>query len=444
VSLLRPISVRTRLALWYGLAVGIALIVYAGVVYAFFRASMLEQLDGRLHDDYEAAEHAFERAADGGLRWTSDYHDPDATTVEAPWVEVSRSGGPVLLRKPAASDRRDAPFRTRVYTHRLGDEEFVLRVGRSERGVERELRELLLIFALCLLPAVVFAYLGGRVLAQRALAPIGAMTERARTITAERLAERVSVENPRDELGQLAIVLNDMISRLERSFDQLRRFTADASHELRTPLTAIRAVGEVGLGERHDEAGYREVVGSMLEEVDRLSRLVDGLLTLSRGDSGHLKLDRRPVDVVGLAREVTAHLGVLAEEKRQSLTVEPQEPIFVDADALVLRQAITNLVDNAIKYGPEGSAVNVAVTATREEATIAVTDQGPGISDEHRERIFERFYRVDPARARGGVGLGLAIAKAAVEANGGRIEVRSEVGGHSTFRIILPRSSAKV
>jgi heavy metal sensor kinase len=421
--------------------VGIALIAYAGIVYTFFRASMFEQLDARLHDDYEAAEHAFERAADGSLRWTGDAHEPEAASSEARWVEVMRSGGRALLRRPAVVDPDAGPFRVRDYPHRVGEEDLLIRVGRSERAVRQELRELLFLFGAGLVPAVLLAFLGGRLLAKRALAPVGAMTERARAITAERLAERLPVENPRDEIGQLATVFNDAFSRLERSFDQLRRFTADASHELRTPLTAIRAVGEVGLGEPRDEAAYREVVGSMLEEVDRLTRLVEALLTLSRGDAGHSKLDRRPLDAVTLAREVLAHLGVLAEEKRQTLMLEERGPVAVEADAVVLRQALTNLVDNAIKYAPEGTQVTVGVTADDHHATLSVRDQGPGIPEAQRDHVFDRFYRADPARSRGGFGLGLAIAKAAVVAHGGRVEVESEERSGSTFRIVLPRAS---
>jgi len=434
----RPRSVRTRLALWYGLAVGLALVAYAGVVYAFFRASLLEQLDARLHEDYEAVEHAFERTSDGGLRWTAERHDPDAVSVETPWAEVSRADV-VLLRRPAERGPAAGPFRTRDYVHRLDAEEFSIRVGRSESAVRHELRELLWIFGAGLLPAVVLAFLGGRVLARRALAPVDAMTERASTITADRLTDRLPVENPHDEMGRLATVFNEMFARLERSFDQLRRFTADASHELRTPLTAIRSVGEVGLREHRDEAGYREVVGSMLEEADRLTQLVDGLLTLSRGDAGGLKLERRTVDLVALVREVASHLAVLAEEKGQELTLNGVAQASADVDPLVVRQAVTNVVDNAIKYGPERSTVTISVSEEGSETTIGVTDQGPGISPEHRDRVFERFYRADPARSRGGVGLGLAIAKAAVEAHGGRIELDVGDRGGCTFRLVLPR-----
>lgn len=434
----RPRSVRTRLALWYGLAVGIALLVYAGIVYAFFQASLLEQLDARLHDDYEMAEHAFERGPDGSLRWLPVPNDPDARSEEAPWAEVSGPGGEVLLRRPAGVAPSREVFRTRDYTHRLGAEELRIRVGRSDATVRRELRELLWIFGLGLIPAVVLAFLGGRVLARRALEPVGSMTQRASSITADRLAERLPVEDRYDEMGRLATVFNEMFARLERSFEQLRRFTADASHELRTPLTAIRSVGEVGLRERRDEDGYREVIGSMLEEADRLTQLVDGLLTLARSDAGRMRLDRKRVDVRGLAREVAAQLSVLSDEKGQVLTVDDGAPVLVDVDPVVLRQALTNLVDNAIKYGPPDSTVIVSVAEREGQATIEVTDEGPGIPPEHRSYIFERFYRGDPARQRGGVGLGLAIARAAAEVHGGTLELATE-GNGSTFRLSLPR-----
>src|SRR5204862_6589265 len=163
---------------------------------------------------------------------------------------------------------------------------------------------------------------GGYVLARRALAPVDRMAERARSINAERLNDRLPVDNPDDELGRLATVFNETLTRLESSFDQMRRFTADASHELRTPLTAIRSVGEVGLPGHRDEAAYREIIGSMLEEVDRLALLVDRLLTLSRADTGQAKPSADVVDISEMAKELAEQLSVLAEEKNQTITVQ--------------------------------------------------------------------------------------------------------------------------
>jgi heavy metal sensor kinase len=284
------------------------------------------------------------------------------------------------------------------------------------------------------------AGIGGYVLARRALTPIDQLASEARRITADRLHERLSVPNQTDEIGRLAAVINDAFARLEASFDQLRRFTADASHELRTPLSVIRGIGEIGLSETRTPAEYKEAIGSMLEEVDRLTTLVDTLLRLSHGDAGTVRLSREPVELDQLVRDVVSSLGILAEERSQRLLVDASGRISLKADRLVLREAITNVVDNAIKYGPHGSTIDIYIHAKDGLATLTVADQGPGIAAEHRAQIFDRFFRVDEGRSRdrGGTGLGLAIAKWAVEVNGGRISVESGTNGGSTFRIVLP------
>jgi len=291
--------------------------------------------------------------------------------------------------------------------------------------------------------AVVTAGVGGYVLARRALAPVDRMAERARSINAEHLNDRLPVDNPDDELGRLATVFNETLTRLESSFEQMRRFTTDASHELRTPLTAIRSVGEVGLRGRRDEAAYREIIGSMLEEVDRLALLVDRLLTLSRADTGQAQLSVDMVDIPELAEEIAEQLGVLAEEKNQSIKVQSQVVPRWIGDRVMLRQALLNLVDNAIKYSPVGGSIEILVTQSTEGTLIDVTDTGPGIPADLRSRVFDRFYRVDKARSRanGGTGLGLAIAKWAVEVNGGRLSLEPTTDVGSRFRITLSQTA---
>ena len=310
-----------------------------------------------------------------------------------------------------------------------------------EDRFQQQLREILVVLVLGLPLIVVLAGLGGYVLARRALSPIDHLAGEARRITAERLDERLSVPNEHDEIGRLAAVINDTFARLESSFDQLRRFTADASHELRTPLSVIRGIGEHALRETRTPPEYKDAMGSMLEEVDRLTRLVDTLLKLSRGDAGTIRLARDVLDLGDLTREVVSSLGILAEERQQRLQVVAAEDVRVSADRLVLRDAITNVVDNAIKYGPARSTIDVRVDADADQATVTVRDAGPGVPAEHRERVFDRFYRVDEGRSRemGGTGLGLAIAKWAVEANGGQISLDTATTG-SVFRITLPRA----
>lgn len=459
----RPCSVRVRLTLWYTGALAVVLALYAGGVFAFLRHSLATELDRQLHEDFEVAEQMLERTADGGIRWRADDHHHEEDTGDEGWLEVWSPEGKLLYRRVSLEGTGEnlfsslfplersgyasitlpgnIPVRILGEPYTIGGAPVVIRVARSETRLRHELNELLFVLGVGFPVAIGIAAFGGYALARRALAPMSRMADRARAITAERLHERLPVENPDDELGSLAAVFNDTFARLERSFEQLRRFTSDASHELRTPLTAIRSVGEVGLREHRDEKAYREIIGSMLEEVDCLGRLVDSLLTLSRADAGQVKLLPERVSLTELAREVIKQLGVLAEEKKQSLLVESAGPVYAMVDRPVLRQAVVNLVDNAIKYSPEGGSVRVVVQDQPRGPTLEVIDTGPGVGMEHRERIFDRFYRVDKARSRemGGTGLGLAIARWAVEVHGGRIELESEEGRGSTFRITLPQ-----
>jgi signal transduction histidine kinase len=186
-------------------------------------------------------------------------------------------------------------------------------------------------------------------------------------------------------------------------------------------------------------------MGSMLEEVDRLTTLVDTLLRLSHGDAGTVRLSREAVDLGQLTRDVVSSLGILAEERNQRIRVEVADGVSVMVDRLLLREAITNVVDNAIKYSPRASAIDIRVRADGQEATLTVTDEGPGVAPEHRQRIFDRFFRLDEARSRdrGGTGLGLAIAKWAVELNGGRISAGAATSRGTVFRIVLPLAAAE-
>ena len=359
---------------------------------------------------------------------------------------------PVALPATSAQPRyestvaNDHRWRTLTGTSLVGGRAVVLRVSRSEERLRGQLWEVLTVLVLGLPLVVVLAGVGGYVLARRALTPIDHLASEAQRITAERLHERLSVPNQHDEIGRLAAVINGTFARLESSFEQLRRFTADASHELRTPLSVIRGIGEAGLGETRTPAEYKEAMGSMLEEVDRLTNLVDTLLRLSHGDAGTVRLSRESIDLGQLARDVVSSLGILAEERNQRLKVDVADGVPVSADRLVLREAITNVLDNAIKYSPLGSTINIRVHEESSEAVLVIADEGPGIAPAHRERIFDRFFRLDESRSRddGGTGLGLAIAKWAVEVNGGHISVDIGATAGSVFRIVLPIGPAPV
>ena len=449
---------RTRLTLWYVAILSGVLALYAGSSLLFLRVSLRRELDRNLREEFERVEDLLTAAPDGSIRMGGHGGEGELEAVVEVWSTdgklLYRSeglGGQALGGPPMAGPIESAfssvalhdgtPLRVLSRPHEVMGRSVLVRVALSEDSVHGEWRRLALGLLFGLPVALAIAGLSGHWLARRALAPLDRMARHAERLTADNLDERLPVENPDDELGHLARVFNLSLGKIEESFAQLRRFTADVSHELRTPLTAIRSVGEVGLGDHPSEQGYREIIGSILEEADRLTVLVDTLLSLSRADAGEVPLHREEVDLLALARDVTGHLGVLAEEKAQSLAAEGSAPVVVAADRLVLRQALVNVVDNAIKYSPPDSRVRVVVTADAAIGRIDVIDEGPGIPTAQRERIFERFYRIDKGRSReqGGAGLGLSLARWAVTAHGGRIEVESKEGEGSTFRISLPR-----
>ena len=287
------------------------------------------------------------------------------------------------------------------------------------------------------------AVLVGYFLAGRVLAPVDEVTSKARDITADRLSDRLPVKNPRDEIGRLTGVINDMLNRLEESFENLRRFTADASHELRTPLTSIRSVGEVALKNTEDVRegrAAREAVSSMLEEAERLSSLVDNLLVLARGDSGRVNLKPENTNLSTFVADTAGELMVLADEKDQKMSCRAERPVAANVDAVTLRHALLNVIHNAIRYTPSGGTIDITVTEDNGHASIDVADSGPGIPEEDQAGVFERFYRVDKARTRseGGSGLGLSIARWAVEINGGTIEILDNHPSGTLCRIIFP------
>jgi len=459
----RPRSVRMRLTLAYVAAMLGVLIVYAVVVYISVANSLSRDLDEALRGDATwpksmMSEERVRKLISGEEPLGSDESE------DSQWMQLWTENGQRLLGQTYEARRNRIetagelarnsdntirtlletipPYRILTTSTKVGNIDLVVQVAESEGPMRQNLHDLLLILLLGLPLAAAIAGFGGYTLARRALAPVDHMAEQARLITAERLKERLPVDNPKDELGRLATVFNQTLMRLESSFEQMRRFTSDASHELRTPLTAMRSVGEIGLRGRREASDYREIIGSMLEEVDRLSLLVDRLLTLSRADSGESMLSRDRVDLAELAEEVTAQLDVLAEEKQQSLTVEAAGPTLCLGDRMVLRQALLNLVDNAIKYSPVAGRIAVRVsTSVNGMAVLDVSDTGPGIPLDLRPRVFDRFYRADRSRSRengGGTGLGLSIARWAVEVNGGQLTLESSEGAGATFRITLP------
>jgi heavy metal sensor kinase len=447
--------VRVQLTLWYVAAMTLVLAVYAGAILAYVSRSASQLLDQQLRADFQWATVMVEQTPEGGITWNGE-----EAIEEHPWLQVWSADGKLLFRNDVALGQPEVgmdlatladdviarvptegvPLRVLSRRGEIAGNPVVIQVGRSEATMREQIRTVALILLLGLPLAVATAGFGGYLLARRALAPIERMSDRAETITAERLSDRLPVSNPDNEMGRLATVVNATLARLQESFEQMRRFTADVSHELRTPLTAIRSVGEVGLRGKREESEYRTIIGSMLEEADRLAVLVDRLLMLSRTETGESKLSIEPIALKELAESVIGDLAVLAEEKSQQLVVEAHGAPCASGDRMMLRQALINLVDNAIKFSPAATAIVIRIADVHGKATIDVIDRGPGIPVASRPHIFDRFYRASGAADVIGTGLGLSISKSAVEKSGGLLTLEKSDGHGSTFRITLPRS----
>jgi heavy metal sensor kinase len=459
------LALRTTLTLWFAASILLILAPFLSAILVLQWRAMRDALDHHLEEDFEVAYQMLMWRDDRPV-WRSD-SDLDTGYDAGPqrWVEVYRHDGtPAFLRGipineeirralPAPSAETSewrsietpagAHVRTLTVERDIGPERLWIRVARSEDALRGDFTRLILLFAIGAPAAVAAAAVAGRMIARRALGPLVRMAERARLISAEHLSERLPVENERDELGQLAIVFNDTFARLDASFERLKQFTADVSHQLRTPLTAIRSVGEVGLRESKDPAALKEVIGSMLEEADRLAGLVDTLLTLSRWESGRVKPTPSRVDLAALVREVAAQLMVLADDRGISMAVEIDRPLDVMADAVMIRQAIANVLDNAIKFTRVHGVITVSSRSTAGEHELIVDDEGPGIPADRRQHVFERFYQIDRDvdLDLGGTGLGLAIAHWAVMAHHGRIAIDDSPAGGTRVVVAMPRAS---
>jgi heavy metal sensor kinase len=315
-------------------------------------------------------------------------------------------------------------------------------VGLSKEEVQDTLTLLVVIIAVAYPLALVVAGIGGVFLADRALSPIDRLTRVARRISAEDLSQRLDMRLPDDEVGRLANTFDEMIARLDEAFRRQRQFTADASHELRTPLTAIKGQTEVALQRDRDSDTYKEVLSKVNGEVDRMIRLVGSLLTLARADAHQIPVGRESMDLVAVVTDAVEQVRPAALEKAISLNVRSNSEVRLQADQDLILQLMLNLLDNSVKYTPNGGAIEISLRAAGGQAEVTVSDTGPGIAPEHLPHIFDRFYRVGKARTRaeGGAGLGLSISRWIAEAHGGTLRVESTPGHGSKFTVSLPVS----
>jgi heavy metal sensor kinase len=457
---------RNRLTIWYVFALTMILLVYAGSTSLVLLWQLRAQLRRHTIQDLETVEGLLFFTQEGRLQLDESYHNhPESKLVQERLVEIVTPAGTILYRNDLLGGRSlgGKPFPgegeggysprsaklsdgTSVFLisrlHVLHDRPLIIRVAYSEYSIWHTVQQTLLAQVFCLVAFLLIASLVGRRLIRRELAPLEKIAIRAQRISSDRLHERLELGGTA-EISNLAAAFNTMLAHLEQSFEQLRRFTSDASHELRTPLAAIRSVGEVGLQREGSREEYREIIGSMLEEVSHLTRLTDSLLTISRADAGDIRLHFSVFPIFELVRKSTEFINILAEEKSQAFRLEGDERAIVEGDPIFLRHAFVNILHNAVKHSPNGATIYVRVRSEGTSVLVEIADQGGGIPPEHRAKIFDRFYRIDNSRSRDadGVGLGLAIAKWTVQAHAGEISLDDNVDGGCTFRIRLALSS---
>jgi heavy metal sensor kinase len=291
---------------------------------------------------------------------------------------------------------------------------------------------------------MLLAAVAGYILMRRALTPVEAMINAAETYSFNNPHNRLPLVGTEPRIEALGLALNRMLDRLDGAYSHVSRFSADAAHELRTPLTIIRGELELVMAQARTSADIDRAVSNALEEMTRLSGIVDSLITLSRMDSLWGKRTHASIDLLALATETIDQMNLLAVEKQISLEGPSGPPVPVAGDRDRLKQVLVNLVDNAIKYTPSGGQIRIETGVAGDNAFIAVEDSGIGIPPDHRDRVFDRFYRVSPDRGESGAGLGLAIVKSIIHAHGGTVTLQSAPKAGSCFRVELPLPSVSL
>jgi|KBSSwiStaDraftv2_1062776.scaffolds.fasta_scaffold183571_2 two-component system OmpR family sensor kinase len=476
-------SVRTRLTVWYTTVMALVLVVLSGTTYLLLRKDVVRRADAQaieLADSFlstvdaemgdgskpESAdvgiaaaisEHRFRDvvfvvfSSQGQLLGVSKSHEQLGRTTEPSPEAVSASLRPLLVKTGILHSVYVSGRIYRGYVRHISIEgdAAILVVLQSLHRQNEFLAILARTFVIVIPLAIVLAAAGGYLLARRSLSPVVVMSNQASHIGAENLHDRLVVKNPRDELGKLAASFNELLDRLDQSFERQRRFVADVSHELRTPVAILCGEAEVTLAqETRTEQEYRESLQILKEEAKRLKLIVEDLFTLARADAGQHPLALSDFYLDELAAECSKNVRTLASAKDISISSETRGDVVVRGDEVLLRRMLLNLLDNAIKYTPRGGKVALRSGEENGCYRLSVEDSGPGIPADLQSRIFERFFRVDKARTRGesdggGAGLGLAIASWIAGAHGGRLELTRSTSKGSLFTVYLPKGIPK-
>ena len=460
---MRPASIRARLTLWYFAIFAVTFAVYGIGILLAMRASVLAVIDEELrirldgvqrfmtrHDptvsleelQYEFREHSGLRPG-GDLIQVGDGEGKSlfqSTSIRDYHLELPHAD--LSAPRYETSDLKAGQLRVLSARVTISGSDYIVQLGAPVAEAYKILQRFQWLLVLSIPVVLVLASAGGYWMGRRALAPVDEITRAARSVSEHNLSRRLAIPRAADELQRLTGTFNQMLDRLEAAFKRITQFTADASHELRTPVALVRTTAELSLRRQRDDPEYREALGQILEEAERMSILIESLMTLARMDFGAEALSFATLDMTSVVREACVRSEPLAQSKRIRFeSAIPDVPILVNADAHALQRLLVILIDNAIKYTPEGGRIRVGLEAGAGDVSVNVHDTGIGMSPEDLPFIFERFYRADKARSReaGGAGLGLSMARWIADAHHASIHVESVLGEGSTFEVRIPR-----
>ena len=465
--IVRPLALRTRLTVFYTAVFGLLLIALAIVSYRVLAqqldsdatASLIELTNGL---------HGYLRVTDGKPELVFDENDPDESAFvrrATRYYQIYDGSTGALLAQSDAIEPlgltftpaevksfRDQPRLHDIQTDygriRLTNsimlferQSYLLQVGASLAAMDAVLSRFLTLLLWGVPAGLLLAILSGRWMARLALAPLARLAEATRAIDAGLLRQRLPVRGAHDELDEVAVAFNDTLARMEDVVGEMRQFSTALAHELRTPIAALRGEIEMTAMRSGSSDAQRRAAASQLEELDKLKRTIDQLLTLARAESGQIPLVQVPVALAPLVHSIVEQLEAVAHAQGLALTADLAATPMVHGDPEWLERLLLNLLDNAFKFTPRGGRVVVRVSEDANDAQLAVEDTGIGMAPDVLPHVFERFYRGDPARSSNafGVGLGLSLVKWIADRHHGRVTAASEPGGGSTFTVRLKK-----
>jgi two-component system heavy metal sensor histidine kinase CusS len=462
-----PGSLATRLTVWYAVSAFLLILSATGYLYWALERNLDREDDGTILDQIQILrillrEHPEDSA---GIRQEIEV-ESSARQHARLYIRILEPQGRVVAETPGMADRlppalfpgpdvregvdlrlKEVSYRVRSARVALGRQEGarLVQVAFDRSEEDKLLAEFRSRIAPLLAISLVLCGIVGYQIARRGLLPVKRISETARMIRSTTLDERLAAAEFPAELAELARTFNEMLDRLEESFERLSRFSADIAHELRTPLNNIRGEVEVALGKPRSPEEYRETLSSFLEEAARLTRLIESLLFLARAEHPETQVRREAFDVAAVLDSVREFYGATADESGVRLGVEAAGPVQAQLDRTLVQRAVGNLVENALAHTPKGGTITLHGSRRNGEVVIEVADTGCGIAAEHLPKVFDRLYRADRSRtaSTGGAGLGLAIVKSIAELHGGTAEIASDLGKGTQVRLRLPAEMTK-